>query len=193
MTIDEIRKLPRKEQEEELRKMQAGRGNITEMQPILSEDELNRRMEFMRILRENPRYDELSRIPPAQIPNNNQLPTNNQIFTPDQPGQLPITPPQRPPITTMPIQTNPAAQLEGERLAAYNNYLARSMPMMAAQNTSGSANFGNLAPRYTLPATPPRQSPVQMFNQPAGLARPQPTINRRSFARQSFRSPRPFG
>lgn len=63
---------------------QAG-SNITQMEPIQSQDEINKRMEFIRTLNENPRFQEFQRTPPPQIPIS-QLPQAN-VPAVNQPAQ----------------------------------------------------------------------------------------------------------
>lgn len=188
MTADELRMLPRDQAEKELRKMAQGGQNITQMQAIPSEDEIKKRMEYLKILKENPRFQEASRMPPAPIGNTQILPQ-----TPAQ--QLPLMPPAQSPISTMPIQSNPANQLDGYRLTAYNDYLARAIPMMATQNNIPPSGFGNQAPSYKFPQNPPIQSPVKMFSSPATATNIRPqrqAINTRSFVRPSFQPTRRF-
>jgi hypothetical protein len=55
---------------------QAG-SNITQMEPIPSQDEINKRMEFIRTLNENPRVQESRRTPPPQM---QQMQNYNQIL-----------------------------------------------------------------------------------------------------------------
>jgi hypothetical protein len=55
---------------------QAG-SNITQMEPIPSQDEINKRMELVRTLNENPRIQESRRTPPPQMP---QMQNYNQIL-----------------------------------------------------------------------------------------------------------------
>ena len=62
--------------------------NITQMEPIQSQDEINKRMEFIRMLNENPRVQESRRTPPPQMPIQ-QLPQAN-VPAVNQPTQ-PIT------------------------------------------------------------------------------------------------------
>lgn len=51
--------------------------NITQMEPIPSQDEINKRMELIRTLNENPRVQESRRTPPPQMP---QMQNYNQIL-----------------------------------------------------------------------------------------------------------------
>jgi hypothetical protein len=55
---------------------QAG-SNITQMEPIPSQDEINKRMELVRTLNENPRVQEFRRTPPPQMP---QMQNYNQML-----------------------------------------------------------------------------------------------------------------
>ena len=55
---------------------QAG-SNITQMEPIPSQDEINKRMELVRTLNENPRVQEFRRTPPPQMP---QIQNYNQML-----------------------------------------------------------------------------------------------------------------
>jgi hypothetical protein len=51
--------------------------NITQMEPIPSQDEINKRMELVRTLNENPRVQESRRTPPPQMP---QMQNYNQML-----------------------------------------------------------------------------------------------------------------
>jgi len=51
--------------------------NITQMEPIPSQDEINKRMELVRTLNENPRVQEFRRTPPPQMP---QMQNYNQML-----------------------------------------------------------------------------------------------------------------
>jgi len=65
-------------------RMAQGRVNITEMGSIQSDDEINRRMESIKALNENPRIQEFRRIPPPQIANQQgvfQVPAQQPLST----------------------------------------------------------------------------------------------------------------
>jgi hypothetical protein len=88
---------------------QAG-SNISQMEPIPSQDEINKRMEFIRTLNENPRIQEFRRIPPPQIAN------QQGVF--QMPAQQPLS-------ANVPV-VNQSAQLRPQ-MQNYNQMLQQGM------------------------------------------------------------------
>jgi hypothetical protein len=129
---------------------QAG-SNITQMEPIPSQDEINKRMEFIRTLNENPRIQEFRRIPPPQIAN------QQGVF--QMPAQQPLS-------ANVPV-VNQSAQLMPQ-MQNYNQMLQQGMRRNQDMNQAAQ----NLA----APAGPARS-----FSQVAGRTRrtpmPRPPVN----------------
>jgi hypothetical protein len=102
------------------------------MEPIPSQDEINKRMEYLRVLNENPRFQEFRNIPPAQIPN---IPTTAT-------SQIPPVPPVELP-SALPIQQPQARRVQptfrdAMAMQTYNNFMQQQLNALATNRINES-------------------------------------------------------
>ena len=151
ISADEMRNLTPERRRSLEQAMAQGRVNITEMGAIPSDDEINRRMESIKALNENPRIQEFRRIPPPQIAN------QQGVF--QMPAQQPLS-------TNVPAM-NQSAQLMPQ-MQNYNQMLQQGMRRNQDMNQA--------AQNIAAPAGPARS-----FSQVAGRTRrtpmPRPPVN----------------
>lgn len=155
--------------------------NITQMEPIPSQDEINKRIEYLRVLNENPRFQEFRNIPPAQIPN---LPTTAT-------SQIPPVPPVEFP-SVLPIQQPQARRVQptfrdAMAMQTYNNFMQQQLNALATNRinesmqmpaqkipTSNKAaeNYASLIPgqmNQQTNTTAPRIPTIPGMQQPSGF------------------------
>lgn len=118
--------------------------NITQMEPIQSQDEINKRMEFIRMLDENPRVQEFRKTPPPSIAN------QQGVF------QMPA---QQLPQANVPAVNQPAQPIpQMQQMQNYNQMLQQGMQRNTEMNQAGQ--------NLVAPA-----GPVRSFSQMAGGTR----------------------
>ena len=121
-----------------------GRVNITQMEAIPSQDEINKRMEFIRTLNENPRVQEFRKTPPPSIAN------QQGVF------QMPA---QQLPQANVPAVNQPAQPIpQMQQMQNYNQMLQQGMRRNQDMNQAAQ----NLAAPT---------GPVRSFSQMAGGTR----------------------
>ena len=119
-----------------------GRVNITQMEAIPSQDEINKRMEFIRTLNENPRVQESRITPPPQMPIQ-QLPQAN-VPAVDQPAQ-PI--PQMQQMQNYNQMLQQGMQRNTEMNQAGQNLAAPAGPVRSFSQMAGGTRRARRTPR----------------------------------------------